>query len=369
MQRVFLICATFVMIFISSQIQAQSLIKEAMNSFARYGKSKKTADLEDARKKIDALYTTKKDSQVYKNNLARALIYSTLAVVDEDRKFKYKKDPIEEATFSLRLLKNPKLNLRHEVELQYIKNQLAKAYLLQANKALAEGRNYDALKGYTLVNNLSNGNVNVLHNLALLNERIGSIDKAIEYYNSLTASSSSHPDYFLSLAALYEQRGDRGNMVTTLQHGHKEFPRNRDIVFKLLNALSEKSDYRAVLNLIPNALAIEEDNNSLNYLAGFAYEVTGSREKAEFYYKKILENSPNNYEANYALGLLYLNSFILNTNDDNALFQSKQHLTKANEISPNDIKTLRALSILYDQIGDMLQLEKINNKLNELTLK
>lgn len=369
MHRILFISFTFVMIFVSSPIYAQSLIKEAKNSFARYGKSQKKADLESARKNIDAMYTTRKDSLLYKNNLVRALVYSTLAVVDNDRKYSYKKDPIDEATFSLRLLKNPKLNSRYEAELQYIKNQLAKAYLLKANKSLAEGRNYDALTNYTLVNNLSGGNPNVLHNLALLNERIGSIDKAIEYYNSLTSGNSSQPDYFLGLANLYEQRGDYLNMLNTLQRGHKEFPRNRDIIFKLLNTYTEKSDYKAVLNLIDDALTIDADNNNLNYLAGFANEMSGSKKKAEIYYKKILENSADNYEANYALGLLYLNSFLINTKDENVMFQAKQHLIKANEINPNDIKALRALSIMYLQTGEMLQLEKINNKLNELTLK
>lgn len=369
MHRILFISVIFVMAFMSSQVYAQSLIKEAMNSFAKYGKSQKKEDLESARKNIDKLYTTRKDSIAYKNNLSRALIYSTLAVADADRKYSYKKDPIEEATFSLRFLKNVKLNARYEAELQYINYQLAKAYLLKANKALAEGRNYDALTGYTLVNNLSGGNPSVLHNLALLNERIGSIDKAIEYYNTLTLDDSSQPDYFLELAILYEQRGDYTNMLNTLQRGHKEFPRNRDIIFKLLNAYTEKSDYQAVLSLINDALTVDEDNNNLNYLAGFANEISGSRKKAEFYYKKILENSPDNYDANYALGLLYLNSFLINTKDDNAMFQAKQHLIKANEINPNDIKALRALAILYSETGNMLQLEKINNKLNELTLK
>jgi tetratricopeptide (TPR) repeat protein len=368
MRRVLFISVS-IMLLISSGVQAQSLIKEAMNSFALYGKTQKIADLENARKKLDALYTTRKDSLNYKNNIARGLIYSTLAVVDVNRKYPYKKDPIDEATYSLKLLKDGKLNLKYESELLYIKNQLARAHLLKANKALDEGRNYEALSEYVLVNNLSGGNINVLHNLALLNERIGSIDKAIEYYNTLTSSDSSHPDYYLGLANLYEQRGDYVNMLNTLQRGHKEFPRNRDLIFKLLNTYSGKSDYKAVLGLIHDGLAIDDDNNSLNYLAGFAHQVTGSKEKAEFYYKKILEKSPDNYEANYALGLLYFNSFLINTKNDDAMFLAKQYLVKANEINPNDINALRALSILYNKTGNMLQLEKINNKLNELILK
>lgn len=369
MYRIVFISVAFVM-WMTSQARGQSLIKEAMNNFALYGKEHKIKDLENARKKIDELYTTKKDSVSYKTNLQRALIYSTLAVVDVNRKYSYKKDPVEETTFSLKQLKNSKLNSDYEPELKYIKNQLTKAYLQKANKALEEDRNYEALKGYTLVDSLSDGeNINVLHNLALLYERIGNIEKAILYYDKLISKKSAYPDYFLELSNLYEQRGEYDNMVATLQKGYKEFPRNRDLIFKLLNTYADKSDYKAVLSLIQNALIIDGDNNNLNYLAGFAYEVTGNGSKAEFYYKKILENSPDNYEANYALGLLYLNSFLTNTKNKDPMFLlAKQYLVKANEINPNDIKALRSLSILYNKTGDMMQLEKINNKLNELIL-
>lgn len=340
-----------------------------MNSFALYSRDQKIKDLENARKKIDELYTTRKDSAVYKNNLGRALIYSTLALVDVNRKYNYKKDPVEETIYSLSKLNNSKHSLTYKPELDYIKNQLLRTYLFRANKALQEERYDEALTGFMLVDSLSGGeNVNLLHNLALLNERSGNKIDAINYYNKVISKDSSDPSYFLALANLYEERSDYNNMLITLQKGYNKFPHKIDLIFKLLNTYSDKSDFSSVISLLQNGLVIDNNDFSLNYLAGFAYEITGNKAKAEYYYKMILENSPDNYEANYALGLLYLNSFLINTKNNDPMFHAKRHLIKAYEINPNDLKSLQSLSILYSKTGDVKQLEKVNNKLNELIL-
>jgi tetratricopeptide (TPR) repeat protein len=136
----------------------------------------------------------------------------------------------------------------------------------------------------------------------------------------------------------------------------------------LLNILSDNQDYQAVVSIVDDALELDPDNLSLNYLAGFSYDFLGNRTKAESFYKKMLAIDPNSYDANYALGLLFLNSYIRNTKKEDQLFLAKQYLSKANEIDPNDIKGLRALVVLYKQTGDMMQLQKLNSKLNELIL-
>src|SRR5690606_9966735 len=80
---------------------AQSDEKEGSNSFALYTKSGDFTLLEKARKFSDNAYKDHRDSITYKNNLLRALVYSSLAVADSNRKLKYTRDPIEEAEFAL----------------------------------------------------------------------------------------------------------------------------------------------------------------------------------------------------------------------------------------------------------------------------
>ena len=83
---------------------AQSDLKEGNNNFALYTKNDDFKKLELAKKHADGAYQTTKDSASYKNNLLRSLVYSSLAIADDKRKLKYKKDPILEAEFSLNKL-------------------------------------------------------------------------------------------------------------------------------------------------------------------------------------------------------------------------------------------------------------------------
>ena len=94
----------------TSSLFAQTPTKEAMNSFALYTSKREFSELEKARKNIDEAYKTRKDSLTYRNNLIRALVYSSLAFADSTRKLKYQKDPINEAVLSLNRLKSPKQN-------------------------------------------------------------------------------------------------------------------------------------------------------------------------------------------------------------------------------------------------------------------
>jgi tetratricopeptide (TPR) repeat protein len=96
--------------------------------------------------------------------------------------------------------------------------------------------------------------------------------------------------------------------------------------------------------------------------------MTGNNLKAEESYKAILNINPNNYEGNYALGLLYLNIYLKDMSQNNQLYVSKYYLSKANEIDPNELKSLTSLSILYKHTGDINELQKINKRINQLKL-
>lgn len=361
-------CILLFMLASVNSLWAQSLVKEATNSFARYGETKKVADLEKARKLIDDAFATRRDSASHRNNLVRALVYSTLAVVDSGRKFSYKKDPIEEVQFSLDRLSNRKFLDEHQPELEHVNKLLAEAYLYKANKSLAESRFYESWIGYRKVNSLAPGDTSVIHNLAVIAMRLGYKEESLGYFARLIEERPAHPDYFLTMAELYTDLHQEAQMVEVLQKGLDWFPQNRDIVFKLLNYFSDKQDYPGVIEIVDDALALEPDNMSLNYLAGFSYEMIGDRGKAEAFYKNMLSIDANNFDANYALGLLFLNSYLRNTKKEDQLFLAKRYLSKANEIDPNDVKGLRALVVLYKQTGDMMQLQRLNNKLNELIL-
>jgi len=295
------------------------------------------------------------------------MVYSALAVVDSNRNFSYKKDPLHEASYSLNVLQNEKFNTEFEPEIEFIKNQLARGYLFEASNAVVYSNFEEAAIAFAKVDTLSPGNLNITHNLAVIYEKLGYREKAILHYRKLIAQKPK-PAYYFSLSELYNLNRREQLAVETLQKGRAQFPRDKDLVFKELNYFAEKQNYARVISLLPNALKIDEFSIPLNFLAGFSYEMTGDNSKAEEHYEKVLNIDPNNYDANYALGLLYLTSYVKKQDKKQFIYTALQHLLKANEIDPNQLKTLQSLAILYEYSGDEVQLQRVNNKINQLKL-
>lgn len=367
MNRLFILILSSTFLFTISVNAQGVIIKDAMNSFAQYSASKDIKKLEEARKHIDNAYKTKADSAAFKNNLVRSLVYSTLARLDSNLKYSYKKDPLEESLFSMNKVYGSKFIKNASEEIDYIENQLKLTYLYRANNSFKNRRYSEALKYFTILDSIDQNNTAVIHNLALLCQETGEIQKAIGYYEKLLIQSPKS-EYFMILANLYESRFDEKNTIRVLSDGSNAYPTNRDLVFKLLNILVIKNDYKEIVKFVGKALKLDENNINLNYLAGFSHEMTGNMVKAEEYYKIILTINPNNYEANYALGLLYLNEYLKDKGQSGTVYVSKYYLSKANEIDPYELKTLTSLSILYKNTGDKEELQKINNRINQLKL-
>jgi len=348
-------------------VKAQNPAKEATNAFAHFTKTQDIKQLESARKNIDEAYKTQKDSLSLKNNLIRAMVYSALAVVDSNRTFSYAKDPLLEASYSLKLLKSEKFKEEFEPEIEFIKNQLARGYLFEATNAVMYSNFEEAAIAFAKVDTLLPENLNITHNLAIIYEKLRYPEKAILYYKKLIAEKP-RPAYYFSLSELYSLKRQERLALDILQEGRAKFPRDKDLVFKELNYFAEKHDYSSVISLLPNALKVDEYSIPLNFLAGFSYEMTGDISKAEEHYEKVLNIDPNNYDANYALGLLYLTSYVKKQDKKQFIYTALQHLSKANEIDPNQLKTLQSLAILYQYAGDEVQLQRVNNKINQLKL-
>jgi tetratricopeptide (TPR) repeat protein len=366
---VLLLFNIFLVLFnLNAQTRNQALIvKEAMNSFAQYSSTKDIKNLENARKLIDDSYKTKSDSAAFRNNLIRGLVYSTFARLDSNLKYTYKKDPLEETLFSMKKVYGSKFADDAKDQIFYIENQLKLTYLYRANTSF-KNRNYaDALKYFTILDSIDQNNISVTHNLALLCQETGNYIKAVGYYEKLIVNRPK-PEYFMVLANLYESLNDEMNTIRVLSAGSKAYPANRDLVFKLINILLIRNDYQEIIKFTGQALKLDENNINLNYLAGFSHEMTGDVMKAEEYYKIILTINPNNYEANFALGLLYLNLYLKDKEQSGMMYISKYYLTKANEIDPNELKTLNSLSILFKNTGEKTELQKINNRINQLKL-
>lgn len=211
----------------SRSVVAQSNLKEGNNQYALYSKSGDRKQLEAARKFADEAYKTRRDTMSFRNNLLRALVYSTLTVADSNRTLKYTEDPLVIAHRSLKKLTDRQLSFENEPEINHIIRNLSNGHLIMGNKALQKKDLAQAYNQFRIVDSLDAKTYNVRNNLAVLSDQLGFTNEAIERYESLTSiQRTSKPAYIHNLADLYENQERKSNLIRTLERGYRRRPGN-----------------------------------------------------------------------------------------------------------------------------------------------
>lgn len=360
------IVSGLLMLLGSVQTSAQSNYKESSNSFARYTKSGDLKNLENAKKFIDETYKNRRDSNSVRVNVLRAMIYSSIAYADSTRTVKNPKDPIDITYESVNKIKKRDWE-NYTSESNYIKQNLAASHIYKAKKALEKEDYAGAYESYLKVKGLNVQNYDVTYNLALLASQTGQHDAAIGYYNDLLQKGDAPVEYYLELAEAHKRNGDNQGVLNTLHEARTKFPENKQVLLNLIQLFAQNNEYKAIAPIIDEAIAHEPEDIDLNYLAGYANENVGNIEIAKRYYAKVLRLDPNNYEANLALGLIFLNSFLQDGDNVEAQYQAQNLLLKANEIRPYDVNALKSLSLYYERSGDLAQLDRVKLLLNQLS--
>lgn len=351
---------------LSTTVVAQSNYKESSNSFARYTQSGEVKDLENAKKFIDAAYKTRRDSSSSKNNILRAMVYSSLAYADSTRKVKTDKDPIEISLDAVKLLRKRDLE-NYSNELNYVNQNLVAAYIYKANKHIEKKEFEQAYNSFLKVEQMGSQSIDVLRNLAFLSAQSGKNTEAIHYYKKLIEATEVDPVTYISLAKLYKNNENVSEYQNTLKIARQKFPDDKAILFLLVEAYAENKSYQAVTPIIAEAIKHEPENVELYYLAGYSNENVGNIAEAKKYYQKVLELEDDNYDANLALGLIHLNDFLKDNNNFEAQYSAQDYLLKANGIKPYAVNALKGLALFYETADDQEQLDRVNTLLTQLS--
>lgn len=345
---------------------AQSNYKESSNNFARYTKSGDLKHLENAKKFIDETYKNRRDSNSSRVNVLRALIYSSIAYADSTRSIKTASDPIDITYESIDKVRKREWE-NYPAQSNYIRQNLAASHIYQAEKALEKQDYASAYDSYIKVTDLKLPNYDVTYNLALLATQTAQYDAAITYYEALLKREEVPVEYYLELAEVHRKNGNKQAVLNTLQDARLQFPDNQPILLNLIQLFAQNNEHKAIAPIIDEAVARAPENIDLNYLAGYSNETVGNIDIAKKYYGRVLQLDPNNYEANLALGLIFLNGFLQDSDDVEAQYQAQNLLLKANEIRPYDVNALKSLSLYYERSGDLAQLDRVKLLLNQLS--
>lgn len=212
-------------------------------------------------------------------------------------------------------------------------------------------------------------------NTAICALNIQSYDESLTYFKRAKENGIKNPSVFQKMAQMYVVKSENETAIKTLEDGLALNPFNRFLTNDYINLLLDTENYSKAQGLIENNLKVEKGSKLLYFLYGYLQQVGGNNTTAILAYDRALATDQNYFDALYQLSLAYLNTAneTLKKNEAdkaakyNGLINRAQFaLQRANEINPNDKKTVQLLIDIYTRKNATDKVQELNRKLQEL---
>jgi len=212
-------------------------------------------------------------------------------------------------------------------------------------------------------------------NTAICALNIQSYDESLTYFKRAKENGIRNPSVFQKMAQMYVVKSENETAIKTLEDGLVLNPFNRFLTNDYINLLLDTENYSKAQGLIENNLKVEKGNKLLYFLYGYLQQVGGNNATAILAYDKALSTDQNYFDALYQLSLAYINTAneTLSRNDADKtekykglINRAQFALQRANEINPNDKKTVQLLIDIYTKKGVTNKVQELNRKLQEL---
>ncbi|KRT13640.1 hypothetical protein ASU31_23410 [Pedobacter ginsenosidimutans] len=212
-------------------------------------------------------------------------------------------------------------------------------------------------------------------NTAICALNIQSYDESLTYFKRAKENGIRNPSVFQKMAQMYVVKSENETAIKTLEDGLLLNPFNRFLTNDYINLLLDTENYSKAQGLIENNLKVEKGNKLLYFLYGYLQQVGGNNATAILAYDKALSTDQNYFDALYQLSLAYINTAneTLSKNDADKtekykglINRAQFALQRANEINPNDKKTVQLLIDIYTKKGVTNKVQELNRKLQEL---
>jgi tetratricopeptide (TPR) repeat protein len=212
-------------------------------------------------------------------------------------------------------------------------------------------------------------------NTAICALNIQSYDESLTYFKRAKENGIRNPSVFQKMAQMYVVKSENETAIKTLEDGLLLNPFNRFLTNDYINLLLDTENYSKAQGLIENNLKVEKGSKLLYFLYGYLQQVGGNNATAILAYDKALSTDQNYFDALYQLSLAYINTAneTLSKNDADKtekykglINRAQFALQRANEINPNDKKTVQLLIDIYAKKGVTNKVQELNRKLQEL---
>lgn len=209
---------------------------------------------------------------------------------------------------------------------------------------------------------------------------------AVGFYDQLIGMGHKTEDVYKNkIQLLQATEASEEEVMNTLAAGLKEHPNSVYMMQEELRYYLKNDRGEEAMQKLDKAIAADPNNASLLAVKGNLLERKNDVEGATATYKKAIEIEPNNFDANYNLGVLHFNKGAEVNNKaaklDYATYQkkgkafeaeAKKHyqaalpfFEKALEIQPKDQATMQNLMKLYTRLDRKTDADKISAMMNE----
>lgn len=353
---------------VSAYSQSEAL-KTVVNNLAFYRQKTDLKYLANAKKSVDSLIVTRKDSVNLEKNVYKAIVYASIAYVDSLNKLKLPADFIPKTASLVDRLSSRKDSYKYQPEIDFAKRNLANVFIRQGFENIYHSDFNSALQKFQKAQQYAPAFSPLNAYIGYAYSKNGNLTEAAKYYQNLLKIDGSKPEYIEATANIYKLMGDTSKALDVLSDGRKLLPSDKNLLNEEADIYISRKSYKSLSSLLPQLLDANSSNAETAFIAADCYDHLNQTDKAESMYMRAIELNSSAYAPVFNLGVLYLKQSILNHHQDssNNIKRATQWLERANEMAPNDVHCLQLLQKVYAKTGNNDQLNKVNERINQLT--
>lgn len=364
-----IILSLFILMFTSPLAFCQTeALKGVVNNLAFYRQQKDLKYLSNAKRQVDSLIKTKKDSANVPKSVFRAVVYSSILYTDSLNKLNLPANTLGDITNLVDRLSAGNRVFKYQVEIDFSKRCLSNVYIRKGNSELKDQKYEQALASFQKAQQYAPRYRRINAYIGYTNTRLGNLPEAAKAYNTLLNTDTIRVDDVLATAGVYKGMKDTSKALQVLQKGRKLLPDNKDLLFDEANIYYNRKDYKGLQSVLQQLLEKNPGSYEVAFIAANCYDHLNDYDRAESLYLQAIELRSRYYDAIFNLGLLYFKSYAIKNGDQQKnIDRAIQWFEKANTILPNNLQCLQLLQWAYLKTRNEDQLNRINDKLKQLT--
>ncbi|MBN1115872.1 MAG: tetratricopeptide repeat protein [Bacteroidales bacterium] len=220
-------------------------------------------------------------------------------------------------------------------------------------------RRYQLAKKYLMLAfEINPENLQVIHEIALVSERIDDLDTSIKFYNKYLDLDPFNDHIWVSLGMVYSNKDMNELAIDAYDYAIAIDPENISALFSKANTLVNMAENKEAIKTYLEILDLESDNIQAYIYIGECYEKLEFFKRSIYYFTKAIELDEHNADAWYGLGIAYF--------QQEQFSESLSYFNKAKKLDPENSDFWFMLGEVYRKLTKIEQAANAYNRVIEL---